>query len=62
MRTIHVPHSRIPAHQHGPVTGRPDATVQRLADVLPVVLQWQATPPQCDLPVTGAMARRTVPM
>jgi putative hydrolase of the HAD superfamily len=44
MRTIHVPHSRIPAHQHGPVTGHPDATVQRLADVLPVVLGWGDTP------------------
>ena len=34
MRTILIPHSEIPTEQHGPVTGEPDATVQRLADVL----------------------------
>ncbi len=50
MRTIHVPHSRIPADQHGPVIGRPDATVQRLADVLPVVLRWADTPEDVTFP------------
>jgi putative hydrolase of the HAD superfamily len=41
MRTILIPHSDIPATQHGPVTGNPDATVQRLADVLAVVDRWR---------------------
>jgi putative hydrolase of the HAD superfamily len=41
MRTILIPHSTIPANQHGPVIGRPDATVQRLADVLGVVDGWR---------------------
>jgi putative hydrolase of the HAD superfamily len=41
MRTILIPHSEIPATQHGPVTGEPDATVQRLAEVLEVVDQWR---------------------
>lgn len=35
MRTIWVPHSEVPAYDV-----RPDATVQRLAEVLPVVLAW----------------------
>jgi putative hydrolase of the HAD superfamily len=41
MRTILIPHSDIPAVQHGPVVGDPDATVQRLADVLDVVDRWR---------------------
>lgn len=41
MRTILVPHSTIPAEQHGPVAGAPDATVQRLADVLGIVDGWR---------------------
>jgi putative hydrolase of the HAD superfamily len=40
MRTILIPHSEIPTEQHGPVTGEPDAIVQRLSDVLVVVDSW----------------------
>ena len=41
MRAILVPHSAIPAHQHGPVSGEPDAVVQRLGEVLGVVDSWR---------------------
>ena len=40
MRTVLVPHSAVPAEQVGPVTGTPDAVVQRLGDVLDVVDAW----------------------
>lgn len=40
MRAILVPHSAIPEDQHGPVTGQPDAVVQRLGDVLDHVDRW----------------------
>ena len=40
MRTIHVPHSVIPANQVGHTEGTPDAVVQRLADVAAVVAAW----------------------
>jgi putative hydrolase of the HAD superfamily len=40
MRTILVPHSDIPAVQQGPVSGEPDAVVQRLGEVLTVVDGW----------------------
>jgi putative hydrolase of the HAD superfamily len=40
LRTILVPHSTIPTEQHGPVTGEPDAVVQRLADVLTIIDDW----------------------
>lgn len=41
MRTIHVPHSNIPADQAGHTNGDPDAVVQRLGEVLDVVAQWR---------------------
>jgi len=41
LRAILVPHSAIPPEQHGPVTGQPDAVVQRLADVLAVIDAWR---------------------
>lgn len=40
MRAILIPHSVIPAEQLGPVTGEPDAVVQRLGDVLAVIDSW----------------------
>ena len=40
MRAVLVPHSAVPADQI-PVTGEPDAIVQRLADVLSVVDEWR---------------------
>jgi putative hydrolase of the HAD superfamily len=42
LRAILVPHSDIPASQQVPVDVRPDAVVQRLADVLDVVDAWNA--------------------
>jgi putative hydrolase of the HAD superfamily len=42
MRAVLVPHSAIPEAQKGHVQGDPDAVVQRLADLLPVVDDWLA--------------------
>ena len=42
MRTIHVPHSDIPAEQVGHSEGRPDEVVQRLAHVYDVVSAWRS--------------------
>ncbi len=41
MRTIHVPHSDIPAAQVGHTEGEPDAVVERLAHVYDVVSAWR---------------------
>ena len=41
MRAILVPHSVIPADQHGPVAGEPDAIAHRLGDVLGIVDGWR---------------------
>ena len=41
MRSIHVPHSRIPESQRGHTDGEPDAVVHRLADVLDVIDRWR---------------------
>ncbi|MGH3444958.1 MAG: HAD family hydrolase [Nocardioidaceae bacterium] len=43
MRTIHVPHSDIPAAQVGHTEGEPDAVVERLAHVYDVVSAWRRT-------------------
>ena len=40
MRAVLVPHSAIPDVQRGHVEGRPDAVIQRLADLLAVVDTW----------------------
>ncbi len=45
MRAIHVPHSEIPAVQRGHTDGEPDAVVQRLADILPLVDAWRSGSP-----------------
>ncbi|GAA4991602.1 HAD family hydrolase [Actinopolymorpha pittospori] len=42
MRAVHVPHSQIPAGQLGHTLGEPDAVVERLADLLPLVDRWRA--------------------
>lgn len=42
MRGVHVPHSAIPDWQRGHTDGEPDATVDRLADLLPIVDGWLA--------------------
>jgi putative hydrolase of the HAD superfamily len=41
MRAVLVPHSTIPDFQLGPVEGEPDAVVQRLADLLPLIDAWR---------------------
>jgi putative hydrolase of the HAD superfamily len=41
MRAVFVPHSDIPESQRGPRNGRPDATVQRLGELLPIVDGWR---------------------
>ncbi len=40
MRTIHVPHSTIPATQLGHTEGEPDAVAQSLAEILGIVRGW----------------------
>lgn len=45
MRAVLVPHSEIPDFQLGPVEGQPDAVVQRLAELLPLVDAWRAQSP-----------------
>ncbi len=42
MRTIHVPHSDIPAYQVGHTEGEPDAVVDRLGHVYDVVAAWRS--------------------
>ena len=41
MRAVFVPHSAIPDFQLGPVEGEPDAVVQRLAELLPLIDAWR---------------------
>lgn len=41
MRAVLVPHSDIPHDQRGHVEGEPDAVVQRLTDLLPLVDRWR---------------------
>jgi putative hydrolase of the HAD superfamily len=41
MRAVLVPHSEIPDFQHGPVQGEPDAVVQRLSELLPLIDAWR---------------------
>lgn len=41
LRTIHVPHSTIPAEQIGHTEGTPDAVAHTLSDVLQIVTGWQ---------------------
>jgi putative hydrolase of the HAD superfamily len=43
MRTIHVPHSDIPAVQVGHTEGEPDAVVDRLGHVYDVVAAWRSS-------------------
>ncbi len=42
MRAVLVPHSVIPTVQRGHTDGEPDAIVQRLADLLAVIDDWNA--------------------
>jgi putative hydrolase of the HAD superfamily len=40
MRAVHVPHSAIPVEQVGHTEGTPDATVQRLSELPPLIDSW----------------------
>ena len=42
MRAVFVPHSPVPADQIGPIVGEPDAVINELPDLLPVVDAWLA--------------------
>jgi putative hydrolase of the HAD superfamily len=42
MRAVFVPHSQVPADQIGEVVGEPDAVINGLADLLPVIDGWLA--------------------
>jgi putative hydrolase of the HAD superfamily len=46
MRAVFVPHSAIPPKQLGHTEGQPDATVQRLADLIPLVDRWRGGAPR----------------
>ncbi|HET7327328.1 MAG TPA: HAD family hydrolase [Nocardioidaceae bacterium] len=41
MKAVHVPHSDVPAAQHGHTNGQPDAVIQRLADLPDVIAPWR---------------------
>jgi putative hydrolase of the HAD superfamily len=41
MRAVLIPHSDIPETQKGPVAGKPDAVIQRLADLLAYIDEWR---------------------
>jgi putative hydrolase of the HAD superfamily len=41
MRAVFVPHSAIPSEQVGHTEGRPDATVRRLSELLPLIDGWR---------------------
>jgi putative hydrolase of the HAD superfamily len=43
MRTVLLPHSRIPDDQLGPLNGEPDAVITRLSDLLPLIDTWRST-------------------
>jgi putative hydrolase of the HAD superfamily len=42
MRAAHIPHSAIPTEQIGHTEGVPDATIQQLADLVPLIDGWNA--------------------
>ena len=42
MRAVHVPHSAVPPHQVGHTVGEPDAVIERLSDLVPVIDRWLA--------------------
>ncbi len=41
MRAVLVPHSTIPAHQRGHTEGEPDAVIQRVSELIPLVDLWR---------------------
>lgn len=43
MRAVLIPHSDIPDEQRGHTEGEPDAIIERLSDLLPIIDQWRAS-------------------
>jgi putative hydrolase of the HAD superfamily len=41
MRTVYIPHSNIPAHELGHTDGEPDAIIQGLNELLPLIDSWE---------------------
>lgn len=41
MKAVHVPHSDVPANQHGHTNGEPDAVIDRLADLPWAIAPWR---------------------
>ena len=41
MRAVLIPHSEIPDEQRGHTDGEPDAVIDRLADLLPIIDEWR---------------------
>jgi putative hydrolase of the HAD superfamily len=41
MRAVLIPHSDIPADQHGHTQGEPDAVIEQLTDLLPIIDGWR---------------------
>ena len=48
MRAVLIPHSDIPSVQRGHTEGEPDAVIQRLPDLLPLVDGWRSAPLQAE--------------
>jgi putative hydrolase of the HAD superfamily len=42
MRAVLIPHSDIPDEQRGHTEGEPDAIIDRLSDLLPIIDEWRA--------------------
>ncbi len=42
MRAVLIPHSDIPAEQHGHTQGEPDAVIERLSDLPPIIDGWNS--------------------
>jgi putative hydrolase of the HAD superfamily len=45
MRAVHVPHSDIPDYQLGHTQGVPDAVIEHLMDLLPIIDRWRSDEP-----------------
>jgi len=61
MRAVLVPHSAIPENQKGHVEGDPDAVVQRLSDLLPVIDKLEILSDQDKVNVFHENPKRVFP-
>jgi putative hydrolase of the HAD superfamily len=50
LRPVLIPHSEIPEVQRGHTVGEPDAVIQRLTDLLPLVDAWRSVQPVMPAP------------